>query len=172
MIAAQDGINEDEREPLATHIATFDPPTVLALIDQIERLQGENSTLADLAKARHEWNKKNRTELKDRLEQAEQAVERKQQALGTLARIIETQQDGVILATDSQDLIGEDGVGDWDAVWDRVAELGEGKSKAEQAVQRVRQVVANLEDHSRPRTAHKFAVAENLRRALDGDTRG
>ena len=24
----------------ATHIATFDPPTVLALIDEIERLQG------------------------------------------------------------------------------------------------------------------------------------
>ena len=44
--------------------------------------------------------------------------------------------------------------------------------QAEQAVERVREVVANLEDHSRPRTAHKFAVAENLRRALDGDTRG
>ena len=44
--------------------------------------------------------------------------------------------------------------------------------QAEQAVQRVREVVATLEDHSRPRTAHKFAVAENLRRALDGDTRG
>lgn len=44
--------------------------------------------------------------------------------------------------------------------------------EAEQAVARVREVVANLEDHSRPRTAHKFAVAEKLRRALDGDTRG
>ena len=80
MIAAQDGINEDEREPLATHIATFDPPTVLALLSRLEQ--------------------------------------------------------------------------------------------AEQAVSRVREVVANLEDHFRPRTAHKFAVAENLRRALDGDTRG
>ena len=52
------------------------------------------------------------------------------------------------------------------------AGLTERLEKAEQAVQRVREVVANLEDHSRPRTAHKFALAEKLRRALDGDTRG
>lgn len=40
-ISAQDGINEAQREPDATHMATFDPPTVLALLDELERLQRE-----------------------------------------------------------------------------------------------------------------------------------
>lgn len=64
--------------------------TVLALIDQIERLQGENSTLADLAKARHEWNKKNRTELKEHLEQAEQDRDKLRNRLDAMRR----QRDG------------------------------------------------------------------------------
>jgi len=39
---------------------------------------------------------------------------------------------------------------------------------AEAAVQRVREVIEQLDDHSRPRTAHKFTLATLLRRALDG----
>ena len=36
-IAAQDGSNEDEREPLARHIAGMDPTTTLALLDMLEK---------------------------------------------------------------------------------------------------------------------------------------
>lgn len=62
-------------KPDAEFIATFDPPTVLALIEEIDRLQSENVTLAGLAKARREWNKKKHAELTARLEQAENGRE-------------------------------------------------------------------------------------------------
>lgn len=111
------------------HIDIVTPPTVLDLLSRLEQAERNADTYQKLYEQRAES-----------LEQDEQAVDRKQRALDTLARIIEMQQDAVILATDSQDLIGEDGDGDWDAVWDRVRELGEGKRNAEQAVQRVREM--------------------------------
>ncbi len=103
-------------------------------------------------------------DLIDRLEQAEQTVERKQRALDTLARIIEMQQDAVILATDSQDLIGEDGDGDWDAAWDRVRELGEDKRNAEQAVERVHTLTNELSW-----SPNNVAIVQRYRDALDGE---
>lgn len=40
-VASQDGINEETREPLARHIAAYDPPTALALLDRAEYLQAQ-----------------------------------------------------------------------------------------------------------------------------------
>src|SRR5690606_23791464 len=42
----QGGSFTDEDLANARHIATFDPPTVLALLDEIERLRWERETLA------------------------------------------------------------------------------------------------------------------------------
>lgn len=106
-------------------------------------------------------------ELAARLEQAEQAVERKQEALDTVARIVETQCEAVVLATDSQDLIGGDGDGDWDAVWGRLSELADAKRTAEQAVERV---LALLPTRPYP-VRQRYVSACDLYRALDGDPR-
>lgn len=64
---ADDILQED-----AEFIATFDPPTVLELIDQIKYYKRENETLAALGKANHE----NRADITTRLEQSEQTVAR------------------------------------------------------------------------------------------------
>ena len=60
----------------AEHIATFDPPTVIELIEQVEYYKRKNETLSALGKANHDWNMKNRADLTTRLEQAEQTVAR------------------------------------------------------------------------------------------------
>lgn len=127
--------------------------------------------------------------LLSRLEQAEQAVERKQEALDTVARIVETQCEAVALATDSQDLIGEEGDGDWDAVWGRLSELADAKRTAERAVARVREALSEVQTrgenirakgnngsiYQQERAARGEGYLEATRlafRALDGDGRG
>ena len=60
----------------AEHIATFDPPTVIELIEQVEYYKRKNETLSALGKANHDWNMQNRADLTTRLEQAEQAIQR------------------------------------------------------------------------------------------------
>lgn len=49
-IASQDGINEEEREPLARHIAAFDPPTVIALMDQVVTAEAAVARVRELHK--------------------------------------------------------------------------------------------------------------------------
>lgn len=49
-IASQDGINEEEREPLARHIAAFDPPTVLALLDRAVTAEATITRVRELHK--------------------------------------------------------------------------------------------------------------------------
>lgn len=36
-VSSQDGDNEGQREPLATYIAEIDPPTLIALLDELEK---------------------------------------------------------------------------------------------------------------------------------------
>lgn len=63
---ADDILQED-----AEFIATFDPPTVLELIEQVEYCKRENETIAALSRASRDWNIKNRADLTARLEKAE-----------------------------------------------------------------------------------------------------
>ena len=73
---ADDILQED-----AEFIATFDPPTVIELIEQVEYYKRKNETLAALGKANHDWNMQNRADLTTRLGQAEQAVARVREAI-------------------------------------------------------------------------------------------
>ncbi len=100
-----------------------------------------------------------------RTEQAEQQRDSAREACKTLAEVLANHSEWIVEATDSQDLIGEDGDGDWDVVWDRVMELGDQKRKAEQLVQRVREVASGWATLDRP-------FREAILRALDGDGRG
>lgn len=52
-------------------ISTFDPPTVLELIEQVEYCKRENETISALSRASRDWNIKNRADLTTRLEKAE-----------------------------------------------------------------------------------------------------
>ncbi|MGO4297375.1 ead/Ea22-like family protein [Glutamicibacter sp. MCAF14] len=107
----------------AVHIATFDPPTVLALLSRVEK------------------------------------AERSCRLLGT---IIERDGKNLVELTNSQDIIPEDGDGDWEVVWERAQEMKDRLEQAEQAVGRVREVAAGWATNDRP-------FREALLRALDGD---
>lgn len=130
----------DVMHPNAEFIATFDPPTVLALLS--------------------------------RLEQAEQQRDSSREACKTLAEVLSNHSEWIVEATDSQDLIGEDGDGDWDVVWDRVMELGEAKRKAEQAVARVREFSDQMLKPHGQNVVVAARVRERLAEILDGDGRG
>ena len=121
--------------------------------------------------------------------EAAEAIQRKQEALDTVARIVETQCEAVVKATDSYDVIDDDFDGDWDAVWSRLAELADQKRQAERnadtyqklyeqraesleqaehAVARVREFSDQLRGYCSPYgVAHDYA--KQLDRALDGD---
>ncbi|GAA3305518.1 hypothetical protein [Glutamicibacter nicotianae] len=63
---------------------------------------------------------------------AGETIQRKQNAIETLDRIITQQCQAALDATGLHHLIDEDGDGDWSAVWEGLQELGESKRKAEQ----------------------------------------
>ncbi|MGH3651578.1 ead/Ea22-like family protein [Glutamicibacter sp.] len=109
--------------------------------------------------------------LLSRLEQAEQQRDSAREACKTLAEVLSKHSEWIVEATDSQDLIGDDGDGDWDVVWDRVAELGEGKRKAEQAVARVREVCESdsYDMHKDYGNGELAVPVDSITNALDGD---
>lgn len=110
--------------------------------------------------------------LLSRLEQAEQQRDSSREACKTLAEVLSNHSEWIVEATDSQDLIGEDGDGDWDVVWDRVMELGEAKRKAEQAVARVREFSDQMLKPHGQNVVVAARVRERLAEILDGDGRG
>lgn len=71
-------------------------------------------------------------------------VERLQGAAKTLGKIIEDTLTDVKNATNSQDLIGEDGDGDWMAVFERLAELRPARDAARAEVDRLKAQVEAL----------------------------
>lgn len=96
--------------------------------------------------------------------EAAETIQRKQNAIDTLDRIITQQCQAALDATGLHHLIDEDGDGDWSAVWEGLQELGEAKRKAEQQVQRVR---ASLPPFNQ---AFEYWIpAESMYHVLDGD---
>lgn len=158
--------------------AVLDIDQAVELLDELESLRTRFSAMRAGRDAERSRADKNA----NKLAQAEQAVERKQQALNTVARIVETQCEAVVLATDSKDLIGEDLDGDWDAVWDRLSDLADQKRDVVQAVGRVLKM---LQDWGNDSDAKHYAVqldlalsngeasvAERIRRISDGAQNG
>ena len=115
---------------------------------------------------------RDRDELLSRLEQAEQDRDSSREACKTLAEVLSKHSEWIVEATDSQDLIGEDGDGDWDVVWDRVMELGEDKRKAEQAVARVRELADKGTDALLRMNIRSdgLYLSQAILRALDGES--
>ncbi|GGJ59154.1 ead/Ea22-like family protein [Glutamicibacter ardleyensis] len=191
----------DSRDPAqdkadATHIATFQPSTVLALIERVEaaeqaldfhtqrdrELKALLSMLSDRLdefsydelssliedEPMNQWGES----YKSRLEQAEQERKNFSDACKTLAQVLAKHSDWVVEATDSQDIIGEDGDGDWDVVWDRVTELGESKRKAEASVARVRELALESQaEVAQMNMPNIRTLSGEILRALDGDDR-
>lgn len=67
-------------------------------------------------------------------------VEKLRRAAKTLGKIIDDSLTDVLKATDSYDLIGEDGDGDWMVVFERLMELRPARDAAMAAVGRVREL--------------------------------
>ncbi|MGO4298280.1 hypothetical protein [Glutamicibacter sp. MCAF14] len=135
----------------AEFIATFDPPTVLALLSRVEK------------------------------------AERSCRLLG---KIIERDGKNLVELTNSQDIIAEDGDGDWEVVWERAQEM---KGRLEQAERVCVKLRNRLDAMRRQRDGYQAqarkaeqAVARvrtelgyipesfsaRIYKALDGDTRG
>ncbi|MGO4297117.1 hypothetical protein [Glutamicibacter sp. MCAF14] len=136
------------------HIDIFTPTRVRLLIERVVRAE-QNFDEADSAKINAEGREENA------LSRAEKA-ERSCRLLGT---IIERDGKNLVELTNSQDIIPEDGDGDWEVVWERAQEMKDRLEQAEQAVARAREVAAGWATNDRP-------FREALLRALDGDTRG
>lgn len=98
-------VTSPDAEADANHIAAFDPPTVLALLDRIKELEAE----------RH----------------------KAQRACRTLGKVVEDQARAALDATGLHHLVDETGDGDWGAVWENLAELGERARTAEARLARV-----------------------------------
>lgn len=78
-------------------------------------------TLAD--RIRDEAAQSSRSGQMERLEGIAREVERLRQGAKTLGHIIESNGRAILDITGRHDLIGEDGDGDWGAVWDHLYEL-------------------------------------------------
>lgn len=74
------------------------------------------------------------------LREARTERDRLKSACMTLGQTIKQQCDDIVKITGSQDLIGEDGDGDWESVWDRGIEMRTQLSEARAAVERVRTI--------------------------------
>lgn len=140
-----------------------DGETVLALVDQVEWLQRKNSVLADLGKASHEWNKKNRAEMTTRLEQAEKNSDTYQTLYEQRAESLE-QAERALEATERQ-VVARSGETAAERIWRSRAE------QAEQAVARVRSLCMTTDGDLICPDFDGNTVGDILR-ALDGDGRG
>lgn len=81
--------------------------------------------------------------------EAAETIQRKQNAIDTLDRIITQQCQAALDATGLHHLIDEDGDGDWSAVWEGLQELGEAKrteAKAEALEEAAAQYPVMLRD--------------------------
>lgn len=96
-------------------------------------------------------------------------LERYQRGGRTLGEQLDRTLRDIIAATDSHDLIGEDGDGDWMIVFERLAELRPDRDEALGEVERCHSVIAEL----RRRDESSTGVIEQLRariRGLEADT--
>lgn len=181
----------DVMHPNAEFIATFDPPTVLALIDRAAAAEREavaaKSVIAQhivtqsfetsrtvgiavdeavrvVAKMLEADTDRRARDAEARAEAAEQAVDfhaQRDSELKTLLSMIADRLDEFCY-DELASLIEDEPLNQWSEKYTSKLQA------AEAAVQRVREVIDQLDDHSRPRTAHKFTLAKFLRRALDG----
>jgi len=107
---------------------------------------------------------RDRDTLLDRVEAAEQALDFHTQRDRELKKLLSMIADRLdeFCYDELASLIEDEPLNQWSEKYTSKLQA------AEAAVARVREVIEQLEDHSRPRTAHKFTLAELLRRALDG----
>ena len=81
-------------------------------------------------------------EIRAELEAVKADRDRKAEACRTLGEIISRYSDWLVEVTDSQDVIGEDGDGDWEVVWDRVFELRRERDRQKRALESVEDLCA------------------------------
>lgn len=109
------------------HIDIFTPTRVRLLIERVVRAE-QNFDEADSAKINAEGREENA------LARAEKA----ERSCRLLGKIIERDGKNLVELTNSQDIIPEDGDGDWEVVWERAQEMKDRLEQAEKAVARVR----------------------------------
>ena len=76
-------------------------------------------------------------DITEELEAVKADRDRKADACRYMGEIIERQGKSVVAVTGSQDLIGEDGDGDWEGVWDRVFELRRERDRLKNALKAI-----------------------------------
>ena len=104
-------------------------------------------------------------------------VVRAERSCRLLGKIIERDGKNLVELTNSQDIIPEEGDGDWEVVWERAHEMKIRLEQAEQAVARVREVVHEYDPDCLTCMCNsdgdccKCTVAD-FQEALDDETRG
>ncbi|MGP9528167.1 hypothetical protein [Glutamicibacter sp. AOP5-A2-18] len=91
-------------------------------------------------------------------------VEKAERSCRLLGTIIERDGKNLVELTNSQDIIPEDGDGDWEVVWERAQEMKDRLEQAEQAVARVHALNNELSW-----SPNNVAIVQRYRDALDGE---
>jgi len=104
----------------------FPPHVAREVVAEVDRLR---AALSDAERMRDEWSEMYKIALA--------AQVKAERACKTLGKVIEDQCRDALSATGLHRLIDETGDGDWGAVWENVAELGERARRAEAALARV-----------------------------------
>ena len=81
-----------------------------------------------------------------------------------LGRVIEQQCNSILDITGLHDWVGEDGDGDWGAIWDHAYALRDRAKKAEAAIARVEALAAEMDDQQGQ--CWNAVAAQRLRAAL------
>lgn len=115
-------------------------------------------------------------ELEEKVAELEAALEKQKRGGRTLGKAIDRTLKWVIEASNSEDLIGDDGDGDWEIVWDRLfqlrPDLDAANARAEKAEATVARVITALEaaEKSVPDDwGVTYIYTSHLRAALEGE---